>query len=349
MVQVNAIGDACPIPVIKTLHALQDLNGAGTVQTLVDNEIAVQNLTRLAESKGCSITTEKRSDKEFCVTITTENSIGKAEADEQIACTVPADRQGNIRYEDMETLFRPETKAVVCTHASNLTGNLLDIAKIGAMAHAHGALLVADASQTAGAVPIDMQRMNIDVLCFTGHKGLMGPQGTGGLCIRPGVELRPLLRGGTGIHSYDREQPQAYPARLEAGTLNTHGIAGLHAALKFIEKQTVQAIGARERALMRRFYDGVKDLDGVTVYGDFSQSERAAVVALNIRDYDSAEVADALFADYDIATRAGAHCAPRMHEALGTVQQGAVRFSFSYFNTENEVDTAIAAVRELAE
>lgn len=262
---------------------------------------------------------------------------------------VPADRQGNIRYENMETLFRPETKAVVCTHASNLTGNLLDIAKIGAMAHAHGALLVADASQTAGAVPIDMQRMNIDVLCFTGHKGLMGPQGTGGLCIRPGVELRPLLRGGTGIHSYDREQPQAYPARLEAGTLNTHGIAGLHAALKFIEKQTVQAIGARERALMRRFYDGVKDLDGVTVYGDFSRSERAAVVALNIRDYDSAEVADALFADYDIATRAGAHCAPRMHEALGTVQQGAVRFSFSYFNTENEVDTAIAAVRELAE
>ena len=262
---------------------------------------------------------------------------------------VPADRQGNIRYEDMETLFRPETKAVVCTHASNLTGNLLDIAKIGAMAHAHGALLVVDASQTAGAVPIDMQRMNIDVLCFTGHKGLMGPQGTGGLCIRPGVELRPLLRGGTGIHSYDREQPQAYPARLEAGTLNTHGIAGLHAALKFIEKQTVQAIGAHERALMRRFYDGVQDLDGVTVYGDFSRSERAAVVALNIRDYDSAEVADALFADYDIATRAGAHCAPRMHGALGTVQQGAVRFSFSYFNTENEVDTAIAAVRELAE
>ena len=177
----------------------------------------------------------------------------------------------------------------------------------------------------------------------------MGPQGTGGLCIRPGVELRPLLRGGTGIHSYDREQPQAYPARLEAGTLNTHGIAGLHAALKFIEKADVSAIGAHERALMRRFYDGVKDLDGVTVYGDFSRSERAAVVALNIRDYDSAEVADALFADYDIATRAGAHCAPRMHEALGTVQQGAVRFSFSYFNTKNEVDTAIAAVRELSE
>lgn len=262
---------------------------------------------------------------------------------------LPADANGQLSLDELEAAFRPDTKLVVCTHASNVTGDLVNIAHIGAVCAARGVPFVVDASQTAGCFAIDMQAAHIDVLCFTGHKGLMGPQGTGGLCIRPGVELRPLLRGGTGIHSYDREQPQAYPARLEAGTLNTHGIAGLHAALKFIEKQTVQAIGAHERALMRRFYDGVKDLDGVTVYGDFSRSERAAVVALNIRDYDSAEVADALFADYDIATRAGAHCAPRMHEALGTVQQGAVRFSFSYFNTENEVDTAIAAVRELAE
>ena len=262
---------------------------------------------------------------------------------------LPADRKGCIDYADFDRLLQTNTKAVICTAGSNLTGNLLDLTRIGAFCAAHGLLFVVDASQTAGVFPIDLRAQHISVLCFTGHKGLMGPQGTGGLCIRPGVELRPLLRGGTGIHSYDREQPQAYPARLEAGTLNTHGIAGLHAALKFIEKQTVQAIGAHERALMRRFYDGVKDLDGVTVYGDFSRSERAAIVALNIRDYDSAEVADALFADYDIATRAGAHCAPRMHEALGTVQQGAVRFSFSYFNTENEVDTAIAAVRELAE
>ena len=262
---------------------------------------------------------------------------------------VPADKKGNIRYEDMQKLFRPDTKAVVCTHASNLTGNVLDIARIGEMAHAHGALLVVDASQTAGAIPIDMQKMHIDVLCFTGHKGLMGPQGTGGLCIRPGVEVQPLLRGGTGIHSYDRGQPQAYPARLEAGTLNTHGLAGLHAALEFIERHGVQAIGARERALMRRFYDGVRGIPGVAVYGDFEQDERAAIVTLNIRDYASGEVADALFEDCGIATRAGAHCAPRMHEALGTVEQGAVRFSFAFFNTEDEVDMAVRAVRELAE
>ena len=261
---------------------------------------------------------------------------------------VPADRLGNVRYEDFEALFRKNTKAIVCTHASNLTGNVLDIARISKMAHAHGAILIVDASQTAGALQIDMQAMGVDVLCFTGHKGLLGPQGTGGLCIRPGIEIRPLLRGGTGVHSYDKDQPQMYPTRLEAGTLNGHGLAGLDAALDFLLAQGVEAIGARERELMRRFYVGVWDVPGVTVYGDFSQDARAAIVALNIRDYDSSEVSDALFTDYGIATRPGAHCAPRMHEALGTTEQGAVRFSFSYFNTEAEVDVAIRAVRELA-
>lgn len=261
---------------------------------------------------------------------------------------VSADRRGNVRYEDFEALFRENTKLVVCTHASNLTGNVLDIAHISKIAHAHGARLIVDASQTAGSIPIDMQKMGIDVLCFTGHKGLMGPQGTGGLCIQPGVEIRPLLRGGTGVHSYDKNQPQAYPTRLEAGTLNGHSIAGLDAALDFLLAQGVETIGARERSLMRRFYDGVRDIPGVTVYGDFSQEARAAIVALNIHDYDSSEVSDVLFTDYGIATRPGAHCAPRMHEALGTEKQGAVRFSFSYFNTEEEDDAAIYAVRELA-
>ena len=261
---------------------------------------------------------------------------------------VPADRLGNVRYEDFEALFRENTKAIVCTHASNLTGNVLDIVRISEIAHAHGALLIVDASQSAGVIPIDMQKMDIDVLCFTGHKGLMGPQGTGGLCIRPGIEIRPLLRGGTGVHSYDKNQPQAYPTRLEAGTLNSHGLAGLDAALDFLLAKSVEKIYARERLLMRRFYEAVRDIPGVMVYGDFSRDERAAIVALNIRDYDSSEVSDALFTDYGIATRPGAHCAPRMHEALGTVKQGAVRFSFSYFNTEAEVDTAIRAVRELS-
>ena len=261
---------------------------------------------------------------------------------------VPADTLGNVCYDDFECLFRENTKAVVCTHASNLTGNVLDLARIARIAHARGALLIADASQTAGALPISMEKMGIDVLCFTGHKGLMGPQGTGGLCIRPGVDIRPLLRGGTGVHSYDKDQPPMYPTRLEAGTLNSHGIAGLDAALDYLLQEGVAAIGARERALMQRFYDAVRSIPGVTVYGDFSQPERAAIVSLNIRDYDSSEVADVLFTDYGIATRPGAHCAPRMHQALGTTKQGAVRFSFSCFNTEQEIDAAAKAVRELA-
>ena len=262
---------------------------------------------------------------------------------------VRADRQGNVRYEDFDPLFRPNTRAVVCTHASNLTGNMLDVARIANIAHEHGALLIVDASQTAGTVPIDMTALGVDVLCFTGHKGLMGPQGTGGLCIRPGVDIRPLLRGGSGVHSFDRHQPEAYPTRLEAGTLNSHGIAGLDAAADYLLEVGVEAIHRKEQALMRRFYEDVRHIDGVTVYGDFSSSQRAAIVALNIRDYDSAEIADVLSADYGIATRPGAHCAPRMHEALGTVQQGAVRFSFSVFNTEEEIDAAIAAVKELAQ
>lgn len=261
---------------------------------------------------------------------------------------VTADKQGRIRYEDLASQFRPNTKAVVCTHASNVTGNMLDIAGIAAIAHEHGALLIVDASQTAGTVPVDMTAMEADVLCFTGHKGLLGPQGTGGLCIRPGVEIRPLLQGGSGVHSFDRQQPAAYPTRLEAGTLNSHGIAGLDAAVDYLLSEGVASIEKREKALMRRFYENVCGVDGVQVYGDFTAPQRAAIVALNIRNYDSAEIADVLATDYGIAVRPGAHCAPRMHQALGTVQQGAVRFSFSVFNTEAEVDAAVQAVRELS-
>lgn len=262
---------------------------------------------------------------------------------------VPADRLGRVAYEDLEALLRPDTRAVVCTHASNLTGNVLDIARIGEMARRRGALLIVDASQTAGALPIDMEAMGIDVLCFTGHKGLMGPQGTGGLCVRPGVEIEPWKVGGSGVHSYDRRQPREYPTRLEAGTLNGHGIAGLSAALDFLQEVGLEAIEAKERALMDRFYQAVSAMDGVTVYGDFSQARRSAIVALNIRDYDSAAVSDELSETYGIATRPGAHCAPRMHQALGTTDRGAVRFSFSWFNTQEEVDEAIRAGGQLAE
>lgn len=262
---------------------------------------------------------------------------------------VHADRKGCIDYAEFETLIRPDTKAIVCTHASNLTGNVLELEQIGAIVKAHQLLYIVDASQSAGCLDIDMERMQIDILCFTGHKGLMGPQGTGGLCIREGVEIRPFKRGGSGIHSYDREQPKSYPTRLEAGTLNSHGIAGLSAAIDYIRKIGIHMIQEKEQELMWRFYDGIHNIPGITIYGDFSTKNRAAILLLNIEGYDSGTVSDILSEEYDIATRSGAHCAPRMHQALGTVETGAVRFSFSWFNTREEVDIAIEAIREIAE
>ena len=260
---------------------------------------------------------------------------------------VPADKLGNVDYADFERLMKPNTRAVVCTNASNLTGTVLDIERIAKTAHSHGALVIVDASQTAGCWPIDMKKMGIDVLCFTGHKGLMGPQGTGGICVKEGIEIRPFKVGGSGVQSYSRTHPAEYPTRLEAGTLNGHGIAGLGAAAKFISETGVENIHAKERSLMLRFYEGVKDIKGVTVYGDFTK-DKTAIVALNIRDYESGEVSYELSQGYGIATRPGAHCAPRMHKALGTAEVGAVRFSFSFYNTEEEIDEAVRAVAELA-
>lgn len=256
---------------------------------------------------------------------------------------------GILAYDELESLLRSNTKALIITHASNLTGNITDLERAAAFAKKHSLLLIVDAAQTAGAVPMDMERMGIDVLCFTGHKGLYGPQGTGGVCVRPGLSIRPLKVGGSGIHSFDREHPSEMPAALEAGTLNGHGIAGLGAAARWLLETGVEQIRAREQALLRRFVDGVKEVEGVTLYGNPDLDRRTGIQSLNIRDYDSARVADWLYEDYGIAVRGGAHCAPLMHEALGTREQGAVRFSFSYFNTEAEADEAAAAVRELAE
>lgn len=259
------------------------------------------------------------------------------------------DSIGTITVEQMERKIGPDTKAIVCTHASNLTGNANDMEKIGALCRKHGILLVVDASQSAGILPIDMMGMGIDVLCFTGHKSLMGPQGIGGICVKEGISIRPLVVGGSGVHTFSKVHPGEMPVALEAGTLNGHGIAGLHAALLFLKSVGMETIRKREEMLMRRFYEGVKEIPGVTVYGDFLQQKRAPIVSLNIWDYESGEVADELVQCYDIHTRAGGHCAPLMHEALGTKEQGAVRFSMSFFNKEEEIDTAIEAVRRIAQ
>ena len=257
--------------------------------------------------------------------------------------------QGMVDYDDFEKAVKDNTRMIVCTHGSNLTGNLLDVKRIGQIAKKHGLLFVVDASQTAGVFPIDVQEMQIDILCFTGHKGLLGPQGTGGMYVREGVSVRPLKVGGSGVQTYNKKHPSEMPTALEAGTLNGHGIAGLDAAIGYLEKEGIDNIRAKEQKLMWKFYNGVKDIPNVKVYGDFGGTERCAVVSLNIGDYDSSEVSDELLMTYGISTRAGGHCAPLMHEALGTVEQGAVRFSFSHYNTDEEVETAIRAVKELAE
>ena len=261
-----------------------------------------------------------------------------------------ADRKGRICLADLAPSIRENTRAIFCTHASNVTGEVNDLAAISAICRPRGVLLAADVSQTAGILPVSMEQMGIDVLCFTGHKGLLGPQGTGGIAVGRGVRLSPLWVGGSGVHSYDREHPSAMPEALEAGTANSHGIAGLGAAAALLLDQR-EAFYKKEMELMWAFYDGVRKLPGVTVYGDFSDRNalRAPIVSLNLGEEDSAWAAGELAERWGIQVRAGAHCAPLMHRALGTVGQGAVRFSFSHSNTREDVEQAIRAVEILAE
>lgn len=273
---------------------------------------------------------------------------------------LPADRKGRIDYNELEKVLQPNTRAVITTHASNVTGNVTDLKKVSAFTRRHNLLFIVDAAQTAGVLPIDVQRMYIDVLCFPGHKGLYGPQGTGGIYVRRELRVRPLMVGGSGVHSFDREHPGEMPTALEAGTMNGHGIAGLSGGLEFLKKTGLENIRLHEEHLARRFYEKIRRIPGVTLYGDFSSYEdkkecrdraenpgRVATIALNLADLSSAEAADLLSADYGIEVLAGAHCAPLMHEALGTKKRGAVRFSFSWFTTEEEIDLAAQAIQSI--
>jgi len=293
--------------------------GDRVVTTVLEHNSVLRPLNRLATERGVTV--------------------------EHAGC----DASGVLDYDELERLVTPGTRAVVVTHASNVTGNAVDVSRVAAIAHAAGALVIVDASQSAGTAKIDMDAMGLDVVCFTGHKGLMGPQGTGGLAVAEGIDVAPWAMGGTGVHSFDALQPLEWPTRLEAGTLNGHGIAGLSAGLDFIEAQGgVEAIAAHEHALADRFLAGVCKIPGIKLYGAFDQPTRSAIVSLNVGDIDSAEISDALMQGWGIATRPGAHCAPLMHRALGTELQGVVRFSFGYFNTTEEVDTAIDALCDLA-
>lgn len=237
---------------------------------------------------------------------------------------------------------------VVATHASNLTGDVYDIAWMAEVAHGAGALFVLDAAQSAGAMEVNMADLGVDVLCFTGHKALLGPQGTGGLCVAEGVEIPPFLEGGSGTHSFDLRHPTFMPEALEAGTLNAHGLAGLAAGIAYVEQRGAADIAAHEVALVTRFEDGLAQIPCVRVLGGGSSAGRCGIVAFSIGEEDSGFIADELVNRWGICTRAGAHCAPLMHSALGTEKQGAVRVSFGPFSTESDVDATLEAVACLA-
>jgi cysteine desulfurase family protein len=264
---------------------------------------------------------------------------------------VPCSWQGELDPDDLRRAFRKNTKMVVLTHASNMTGTIMPIASVGKIIREKGdVLFCVDAAQTAGALPIDVQEMNIDLLAFTGHKSLYGPQGTGGLYVREGLEKRiaPLMMGGTGSRSEFEEQPDFMPDKFESGTPNTIGFAGLGAGMNFVLEQTVEAIRNKEQQLTACFLGQLETLgSNVTVYGPKDASKQTAVVSFNIRGLSPSDAAFQLEEKQGILCRPGLHCAPSAHHTLGTFPQGTIRFSFSFFHTSQDVDQAADAVREL--
>jgi len=261
---------------------------------------------------------------------------------------VECSRQGEIDIAAIEKEIRKETVLIAVTHASNVIGTLLPVADIGALAKAYGLEFLVDASQTAGIYEIDVKKMNISLLAFTGHKSLLGPQGTGGLYIRSGLSLKPMREGGTGSMSESLYQPDILPDRFESGTHNTPGIAGLCAGIKFIKAEGINSMRKHETELAGYFVEGLQQIKGVKIYGAKDIKRQAPVVSINIGGIGSSDISYILDQSFDIATRPGLHCAPLAHRTIGTLEQGTVRFSFGYFNTKDQVKTAIAAIEQIS-
>ena len=262
---------------------------------------------------------------------------------------VAIDKQGQLDLGRFEDAFEHDTKWVVVTHSSNLTGDIYDIKTMAEIAHRHGAKIVIDAAQTAGVVDIDMAGDELDVVCVTGHKSLYGPQGIGAIAIAEDLTIPSYKVGGSGVHSYDKTHPDFMPESLEAGTCNAHGAAGLSAGVEYVLEKTPAKIKSHLDECIARFEEGVKDVPGIKFYGGAGNKQgRCGISAINLGDADSSEVSDVLATDFNICTRPGAHCAPLMHEALGTVEQGIVRFGFCSFTTFDEVDAAIDALKQIA-
>ncbi|MGX7108074.1 aminotransferase class V-fold PLP-dependent enzyme [Facklamia miroungae] len=255
---------------------------------------------------------------------------------------------GTIDPEAVNNAIQANTKGMVITHASNVTGDINPIKKISHLLHQHQLLCIVDASQTIGSIPIDVRDLDVDILCFTGHKGLLGPQGTGGIYIRPGISIQPLKSGGTGIDTFSHHQPIDYPSRLEAGTLNSHGIAGLYAGVSYLLDFGVDKIRDYERELLNFFYQELITIPSIKIYGHFdSNVDRCAILSINIGNIDSAIIVEELIDRAEIITRGGGHCAPLMHEALGTREQGVVRFSLSHYTSKEDLLTAVKCLKDI--
>ena len=262
---------------------------------------------------------------------------------------VTASESGRMNPYDFEEAIQPKTKLVCLAHASNVLGTLAPAEEVGEICRRKGVAFLLDAAQTAGSVPIDVKKLNVDFLCVTGHKGLMGPPGTGALAVSPRFDPVSLIEGGTGSNSDLEEQPAFWPDKFEAGTQNLWGLAGLRVSAQFLLKQGVEAVRKKEEDLTARFLEGIAGIPGLRAYGlPTGSKDRVAVVSLNLEGRDPAEVAYTLDENWGIMVRAGLHCAPLAHKTLGTFPKGTVRFSFGYYNTESEVDKAVRALRELA-
>ena len=263
---------------------------------------------------------------------------------------IPFDSKGFVDPDDFVKKFKKNTKLVIVNHASNVIGTIQPIKDIGKYCRERDIAFAVDASQSAGKIPIDMEAMNIDVVTFTGHKSLLGPTGIGGLYVREGIEIKHTRAGGTGVRSAVRTHLDEYPYRLEYGTLNTLGVAGLNAGVKWIEQRGLDDIHHEEMRLTAMLRDGLNDVGGVTLYCQEDLKDHISVLLFNVDGLEALNTGTILDVDYNIASRTGLHCAPLVHEQIGTAEiHGAVRFGIGPFNTEKHIDTAIQAVEEIAE
>lgn len=275
----------------------------------------------------------------------------RAMADQSIALTVvPCSENGELDPGDLTKAIRKNTRAIFLTHASNVTGGIMPVEEVGKITREHGLIFCMDAAQTAGALPIDVLQMSIDLLAFTGHKSLFGPQGTGGLYIREGLEekIRPILRGGTGSRSESDHQPDFMPDKYESGTPNTVGLAGLGAGVRFVLSETVEAIRTKECQLTKLFLEGMAEIPGIRLYGPGNAAKRIPVVSFNMEGVDPAQLSLELDEQYNIMSRPGLHCAPQAHKTIGTYPSGCVRFSFGYFNTKDQLLLALAGLAHIS-